>query len=493
MDRRGGQSAGLARQHASLRRQRRPRATGRPNEDGHFYYGRRGAPTQWALAEALTELEPGAAGTVLYPSGVAAIAGALLAVLESGDTLLMTDNAYEPSRTMAQGPARAARDRDAVLRSARHRRLRGAVRRAHPGGAARKPGQPDDGSAPTSPRSPPSRASKGAVSLLDNTWASPLGFPALERGCDIAIMSLTKHVGGHSDLMMGCGLGRARSSTRRLRPRAQALGQVVSPDDAALALRGLRTLGVRLERETASALDDRRVARRPARSRPRAVPDAARRARATSCGSAISPAAAGCSASSSRAATPARRARFIDALELFGIGYSLGRLREPGRSRSIPPAPAAPPPGRPPAWNPDDRLGVRLSIGLEDPGDLMRDLERGFAAMARRVSEPRRRRDRSSNVEPRQRACGVVIAHARPLGLHRRRHAHLGVDRAGRDRRHRPGAAAGAARRSGSPAGCSPGSPRSTPAQRLLAQKLISIAIWIVAVPDRRSTSSAST
>src|SRR5690606_13214007 len=77
-------------------------AKGRANEDGQFYYGRRGAPTQWALAEALTELEPGAAGTVLYPSGVAAIAGALLAVLESGDTLLMTDNAYEPSRAMAR-------------------------------------------------------------------------------------------------------------------------------------------------------------------------------------------------------------------------------------------------------------------------------------------------------------------------------------------------------------------------------------------------------
>src|SRR6478735_47069 len=77
-------------------------AKGRPNADGHFYYGRRGSPTQWALAEALTELEPGAAGTVLYPSGVAAIAGALLTVLKSGDALLMTDNAYEPSRVMAR-------------------------------------------------------------------------------------------------------------------------------------------------------------------------------------------------------------------------------------------------------------------------------------------------------------------------------------------------------------------------------------------------------
>src|SRR5690606_33525198 len=94
---------------------------------------------------------------------------------------------------------------------------------------------------------------RGAVSLLDNTWASPLGFPALERGCDIAIMSLTKHVGGHSDLMMG-SVAAGEELYGRLRLKAQALGQVVSPDDAALALRGLRTLGVRLERQSASAL-----------------------------------------------------------------------------------------------------------------------------------------------------------------------------------------------------------------------------------------------
>ena len=73
------------------------------NEDGRFFYGRRGAPTQWSLAEALTELEPGAHGTMLYPSGVAAITGALLSALQPGDVLLMSDNAYDPSRSFAQG------------------------------------------------------------------------------------------------------------------------------------------------------------------------------------------------------------------------------------------------------------------------------------------------------------------------------------------------------------------------------------------------------
>jgi cystathionine beta-lyase len=73
------------------------------NQDGRFFYGRRGSPTQWSLAEALTEMEPGAHGTMLYPSGVAAIACALLSVLKSGDVLLMTDNAYDPSRSLADG------------------------------------------------------------------------------------------------------------------------------------------------------------------------------------------------------------------------------------------------------------------------------------------------------------------------------------------------------------------------------------------------------
>src|SRR5690606_22596709 len=85
----------------------------------------------------------------------------------------------------------------------------------------------------------------GLVSVIDNTWASPLGFRALERGVDISVMSLTKHVGGHSDVMMGSASAGAELYAT-LRKRAQSLGQVVSPDDAALVLRGLRTLELRL-------------------------------------------------------------------------------------------------------------------------------------------------------------------------------------------------------------------------------------------------------
>ncbi|HYD25877.1 MAG TPA: cystathionine beta-lyase [Croceibacterium sp.] len=352
-------------------------AKGRPNADGQFYYGRRGSPTQWALAEALTALEPGAHGTLLYPSGVAAIAGALLGVLESGDALLMTDNAYEPSRAMAKtllAPLGIETrffdpldvDGFATLFDGRTK----AVLLESPGSLSMEVADLPALAAIT--------RDNGAVSLLDNTWASPLGFPALERGCDASIMSLTKHVGGHSDLMMG-SVAAGEALYRRIRVKSQALGQVVSPDDASLALRGLRTLGVRLEREAASALTIAEwLAGRPEVTHvlcpllPGAPGHALWRRDFTG----------GCGLFSFVLAgrDPAARARFIDALELFGIGYSWGGYEslvipfDPGRARS---ATAWPPAG----WNPEDRLGIRLSIGLEDAGDLMGDLERGFAAM----------------------------------------------------------------------------------------------------------------
>jgi cystathionine beta-lyase len=354
-------------------------AKGRPNEDGQFYYGRRGAPTQWAMAEALTELEPGAAGTVLYPSGVAAIAGALLTVLKQGDVLLMTDNAYEPSRVMARTllaplgiETRFFDPLDIERFPARFDERTAAVLLESPGSLTME--------VCDVPALSAIAREKGALTLLDNTWASPLGFPALGRGCDIAIMSLTKHVGGHSDLMMGSAAA-GEALYGKLRAKAQALGHVVSPDDAALALRGLRTLAVRLERETSSSIDIARFLSQ--------CPEIAH----VLCPSLEgSPGHAlwrrdftgGCGLFSFvlKRGDAEARARFIDALELFGIGYSWGGYEslvipiDPARARS---ATSWPPPG----WDTADKFGIRLSIGLEDPADLIADLKRGLAAMAR--------------------------------------------------------------------------------------------------------------
>ncbi|MAC58878.1 MAG: cystathionine beta-lyase [Novosphingobium sp.] len=348
----------------------------RRNEDGRFFYGRRGAPTQWALSDALTQLEPGAAGTVLYPSGVAAISGVLLTVLKPGDVLLISDNAYDPSRAMGKGllsdfgieprffdPLDLAAYEEAFCdRTA-------AVLLEAPGSLSMEMCD-----VPAMARI---AREKGAISVLDNTWAGPLGFPALEKGIDITLMALTKHVGGHSDVMMGSASA-GPELYARMRQRAQQLGTVVSPDDAALALRGLRTLNLRLKQETDSALSiaewlsqREEVAHVLCPMLPGA-PGHELWKRDFS---------GGCGLFSFvfKGGTPADRDRFVDALELFGIGFSWGGFEslalpiEPSAYRSCMAWP--PKPGET-----EDRFGVRLSIGLEDPADLIADIEQAMAA-----------------------------------------------------------------------------------------------------------------
>ena len=349
-------------------------AQGRPNEDGHFYYGRRGTPTQWALADALTGLEPGAAGTVLYPSGVAAIAGALLAVLQAGDVLLITDNAYEPSRAMAKNllaplgiETRFFNPLDLAAFPAAFCERTKAVLLESPGSLTME--------VCDIPALAAICREKGSVSLIDNTWAGPLGFAPLAHGCDASIMSLTKHVGGHSDLMLG-SVSAGEALYTRLRLKAQALGIVVSPDDAALALRGLRTLGLRLAQSTSSALELAQwLGTRPevAQVLCPMLPGAPGHDLW------LRDFTGGCGLFSFvlESADPAARARFIDGLSLFRIGFSWGGYEslvipaDPGRIRTAS------------TW-PKGRLAVRLSVGLEDATDLIADLEGGFAAMADR-------------------------------------------------------------------------------------------------------------
>lgn len=347
------------------------------NEDGRFFYGRRGTPTQWALADALTTLEPGAAGTVLYPSGVAAIAGALLTVLRPGDVLLMVDNAYDPSRTMGKGLLRDFGVETRFFDPLDPATFEAAICERSKAVLLECPGSLTMEVADMPALAATARA-HGLISIIDNTWASPLGFPALERGFDISVMALTKHVGGHSDLMMGSASA-GPDLYAKLRKRAQNLGHVVSPDDAALALRGLRTLQVRLERETQSALEiaqflDTRpeVARVLCPMLPGAPGhDLWRRDFTGGCG---------LFSFVFRGGTSADRDRFIDALTLFGIGYSWGGFE----SLAVPVDPA--PHRSVMAWpleglTPKDRFGVRFSIGLEDAGDLIADIEQALSKL----------------------------------------------------------------------------------------------------------------
>ena len=349
----------------------------RGNADGRFFYGRRGAPTQWALSDALTALEPGAAGTVLYPSGVAAIVGALLAVLNPGDVLLMADNAYDPSRNTAMGLLKRFGvehrffdpldiDGFAALFCDRTR----AVLFENPGSLTME--------VCDVPALTAIARERGAITLIDNTWATSLGFPALERGCDITITALTKHVGGHSDLMMGAASAGADHYSR-LRMTAQALGHVVSPDDAALALRGLRTMAIRLDRQSASALEIVRwLATRPQVAHvlcpllPGAPGhDVWRRDFTGGCG---------LFSFVLKGRDDAARDRLVDALKLFGIGYSWGGYESLALPFDVPSVRSEMPWPKP-DWDAADRCAIRLAIGLEDPADLIADLAQAIAVM----------------------------------------------------------------------------------------------------------------
>lgn len=340
-------------------------AAGKNNADGQFFYGRRGAPTQWSLAEALTAIEPGAYGTVLYPSGVAAIAGALLAVLKPGDHLLMSDNAYDPSRSMATGLLKRMGVRTTFFDPLDIPAYRALFADSVQAVWLEAPGSLTFEIADVPALAAIARE-HGAVSMIDNTWASPLGFAALEHGCDITMMSLSKHVGGHSDLMMG-SLSAGERWYRAVRRTAQDLGQVVSPDDAALAARGLRTMAVRLDAQTRSGLAiaewlsaQPQVAGVLCPMLPDDPGNALWRRDFTG----------GCGLFSFVLASddPGAAARVADALELFGIGYSWGGYESlalpirPADHRSIM----------------VDRTGgspaIRLAIGLEDTADLIADL-----------------------------------------------------------------------------------------------------------------------
>ncbi|MFD0848154.1 cystathionine beta-lyase [Sphingosinicella xenopeptidilytica] len=222
------------------------------NPDAGLYYGRRGTPTQWALAEALTEMEPGAAGTHLFPSGVAAIAAALMAATSSGGHLLMADNVYEPTRVMAKSVMARIGVETEYYDPTDSDGLAPLIRANTQAIYMESPG-----SLTFEVQDVPAIAAlareRGLVSILDNTWATPLLFPAISHGVDLSVQSLTKYVVGHSDALMG-SVTAAPGAWQNFRNTALRLGQTAAPDDCALALRGLRTLAIRMERHGKTAL-----------------------------------------------------------------------------------------------------------------------------------------------------------------------------------------------------------------------------------------------
>jgi len=338
-----------------------------PPRDGTLHYGRNGTPTTWALCEALTEMEPGAAMTRLYPSGAAAVAGALLAVLEAGDELLMVDSAYGPTRALCDGVLKRF-----GVRTTYYDPMIGAGIHALIGEKTRAVFLESPGTHTFEVQDVPAicaaAKARGLVTLIDNTWATPLFFPAIAAGIDLSILACTKYIGGHADLMLGSVTATAAVAPR-LEQARRVMGQAGSSDEAWLALRGLRTLDVRLRRHEENGL---KVARwlkdqpQVARVLHPALPDCP--------GHEIwkrdFKGATGLFSVVLAGGDAAARDRLVDALELFGIGYSWGgyeSLALPGEFVRT-------------ATRPDfEGPLVRFHIGLENPDDLIADLAAALA------------------------------------------------------------------------------------------------------------------
>ncbi|TMJ55537.1 MAG: cystathionine beta-lyase [Alphaproteobacteria bacterium] len=330
-------------------------------------YGLLGTPTTFALEEALAAVE-GGYRAMLMSSGLAAITAPLQACLKCGDHLLMVDSAYGPARNFCEKVLTrcgiATTYYDPLIGEEIARLMRPNTKVVY---------VESPGSLTFEVQDVPAIAAAaheaGATVLMDNTWASPCLFRSFEHGVDVSIHAATKYIVGHSDVILGAVITN-EAMFLPVRTMAADLGHCAAPDDAYYALRGLRTMGVRLERHEKNALAVARwLQSRPEVSRvlyPALPEDPGHElwkrdflGASGLFGVVLKPA--------SKTAVYA----MIDALDLFGIGSSWGGFESlilptyPERGRTAT------------RWTAEGPT-LRLHIGLEDPQDLIEDLERGF-------------------------------------------------------------------------------------------------------------------
>lgn len=347
-----------------------PDAGAMRRRDQRYLYGLRGTPTTSALERALDDLE-GSAGTILLPSGLAAITVPLLAFLGQGDHCLVIDSVYGPTRLFCDTMLRRMGVETEYFDPAIGEGLAGLMRPNTRVVFLEAPGSNTFEMIDVRQMAGIARAG-GAVSMLDNTWATPLFFRPLDFGVDLSIHALTKYPAGHSDLLLG-SVSANEATFRRLRAAQMQLGVNAAPDDVYLTARGLKTMEVRLRAHERAALALAQwVEGRPevARVLHPALPsfpghDLWRRQFSGASGLFSFVLAGG----GNREADA-----FLDALQLFGLGYSWGGVASLALQVDLS--------DRIHAKAPPEGPVIRLQIGLEDVEDLRDDLERGFAALA---------------------------------------------------------------------------------------------------------------
>ncbi len=331
-------------------------------------YGLLGTPTTFALEEALAAIE-GGYRAMLMSSGLAAITAPLEACLKCGDHILMVDSVYGPARTFCEKVLTrygiATTYYDPLIGEAIAQLMRPNTRVVY----VELPGS-QTFEVQDVPAIAAAAHAGGAKVLMDNTWASPYLFPSFAHGVDVSIHAATKYIVGHSDVMLGAVITNEEMYVP-VRTMAANLGHCAAPDDAYFALRGLRTLSVRLERHQKNALAVARfLLTRPEVSRVLypALPEDPGHGlwKRDFLG------ASGLFGVVLKPASKTAVYALIDALDLFGIGSSWGGFESlilptnPGRTAT--------------RWAPEGP-SLRLHIGLEDPEDLIEDLDRGFHAL----------------------------------------------------------------------------------------------------------------
>jgi cystathionine beta-lyase len=339
-----------------------------------LFYGRKGTPTQWSLEDAVTELE-GGAGTMLFPSGVAAITTAILSLVKAGDHILITDSAYDPTRSFAEGLLRTM-----GVETSYYDPLVGAgiadlfrdntvlVFTESPGSLTFE--------VQDLPAIIAAAKARDIRVITDNTWATPLFLNPIALGADMSVNAATKYLGGHSDVMMGTTTAN-EATFRRLRRTAYQLGQTTSADDAALVLRGIRTLAVRLKQHEENALQ---VA---AWLKEHPLVDRVLHPAFEDCpGHTVwerdFSGSTGLFSIVLKAGDYPDTAALVDDMDLFKMGFSWGGYEslilpsDPSSARSAT------------SWQAPGPL-VRLHIGLEDTDDLIADLQAGLARYAARL------------------------------------------------------------------------------------------------------------
>ena len=340
------------------------------NRAQRFTYGTRGTPTTEALCSAWTDLS-GAAGTVLVPSGLAAVIVALMTALSAGDHLLVTDSVYEPSRAFADKALRRFGIETSYYDPTIGAGIDALIRPNTKAVLAESPG-----SQTLEVQDIPAIAevthSRGACMILDNTWATPLFFSPHAHGVDLAIEAGTKYLSGHADLLLGLVSANAQWF-ERLHRTVHLMAIPPGAEDVFLALRGLRTMELRLreaERQGLALAQWLSACPEVLRVIHPALPDHPGHGLWQRDYSGAS----GLFSIVLKPASEAAVAAFIDGLELFGIGYSWGgyeSLALPFDCTAVRTATRFSPGGP----------TVRFSVGLEDVEDLKADLERGFARL----------------------------------------------------------------------------------------------------------------